>query len=793
MHNLYLGLDSAIPLENASITDTTASAAECDIGKLLESGKLHSISRTEKYNILTREANPDPSSYLRTRPYGSGSFRQFQPGWLKQYPWLHYSRHVDGAFCRACALFAPEKAGGQTLGQFVTTPFKTWVNKSQKMNAHAMLDYHMIAMARMNEFVARFQRPSEAINVKFDKEAQKRMDENQGVIQSLLKVVMLCGKQGLALRGHRDDHVAWTEQEEHEAENHGNFIELVRFRAETDDLLQSHLKNAPKNAMYTSKTIQNELIDIVGKSIRSDILSEVMEAKYYSVIADEVTDVANKEQLSISLRYVINSGVKEVFVDFMEVERITGEVLAGAIVQSLTTWGLSLSDMWGQCYDGSANMAGARSGCRSIVQQQAPMAVYTHCAAHKLNLAVVSACKILAFKNAESYIGEIARFFRFSAKRQRFLDRAMHLVNPEPKAKKLKDACRTRWIQRIDSYAVFLELLPAVHMVLQAITCPTQFEELGTDWNWDGETATKANGFLYQLQSASFLVCFKILLEVLSCLRSLTMKLQMQAIDVMYAHKQVHAVVSTLEQMRAGSNHDFSKIFADTAKLGKDLHGEDFKLCQPRINRRQMHRSSIQTTSAEEYYRITLYNEFLSHVVTELKDRFIDKPADGYGLLHLLPSQCCSDGESDEIPQELIQAVDFYQHDLPHAIMFPTEYRMWMRKWKQHGCEVPTKLVDALQACDLTFPNIQVLLHLALTLPITSCEGERSFSQLKLIKSSHRSTMSANRLSGLALMKINRTRCEKFYQNPSKMKELVQSFQQLHPRRMMLPFVLADS
>ena len=39
------------------------------------------------------------------------------------------------------------------------------------------------------------------------------------------------------------------------------------------------------------------------------------------------------------------------------------------------------------------------------------MAIYVHCAAHRLNLAIVSVCKIQAFKNAESYIGEIARFF----------------------------------------------------------------------------------------------------------------------------------------------------------------------------------------------------------------------------------------------------------------------------------------------------------------------------------------------------------------------------------------------
>ena len=535
------------------------SSEEYDIGKLLDSAiDVHNLSREHKYRILTKEPNPDPLSYPRNRQYGSVSFRQFQPAWLKQYPWLHYSHHVDGVFCRACVVFAPHTVGGQALGSFVTKPFKSWVNRSQKMNSHAQLHYHMTCMAKMNEFVARFEHPSEAIHTKFDNETKKRMEENQKVIESLLKVVMLCGKQGLAFRGHRDDHVVWTEPDEHETGNQGNFIELVRFRAETDDVLRRHLEGAPKNAHYTSKTIQNELIDIICKQIRFDILCEVKKAKFYSIIADEVSDVANKEQLSLSLRYVHDEHVKEVFIDFIEVERITGQVLADTVLQCLAIWDLPLSYLRGQCYDGSSNMSGARSGCRTIVQQQAPMAIYTHCAAHQLNLAVVSACKIQSFKNVESYIGEIARFFKFSAKRQCLLDKAVDIVNLATNAKKLKDACRTRWIQRIDSYTVFLELLPAVHMTLQAMICPSQFENLG-DWNWDGETLTKANGFLYQCESSSFLICFKILLEVLAYLRGLTLKLQMPALDVMYAYREVRSVVSTLKSMREGSEREFRK------------------------------------------------------------------------------------------------------------------------------------------------------------------------------------------------------------------------------------------
>ena len=52
----------------------------------------------------------------------------------------------------------------------------------------------------------------------------------------------------------------------------------------------------------------------------------------------------------------------------------------------------------------------------AIIWQKSPKAVYFHCASHRLNLAIVSACSISAIKNVESYIGEIARFFDYSAK-----------------------------------------------------------------------------------------------------------------------------------------------------------------------------------------------------------------------------------------------------------------------------------------------------------------------------------------------------------------------------------------
>jgi hypothetical protein len=53
-------------------------------------------------------------------------------------------------------------------------------------------------------------------------------------------------------------------------------------------------------------------------------------------------------------------------------------------------------------------------------------------------------------------------------------------------------------------------------------------------------------------------------------------------------------------------------------------------------------------------------------------------------------------------------------------------------------------------------PNFSILYQIYLTLPVTSATAERSFSRKKLIKSYLRSAMSYERLSGLALLSIER-------------------------------------
>ena len=68
----------------------------------------------------------------------------------------------------------------------------------------------------------------------------------------------------------------------------------------------------------------------------------------------------------------------------------------------------------------------------------------------------------------------------------------------------------------------------------------------------------------------------------------------------------------------------------------------------------------------------------------------------------------------------------------------------------------PIDVVNYLMAMDGCFPNAWIAYRISLTIPITVATGERGFSKLKLIKNYLRSTMSQERLNGLAILSIRR-------------------------------------
>lgn len=69
-----------------------------------------------------------------------------------------------------------------------------------------------------------------------------------------------------------------------------------------DKDLDEHLKSGPRNAQYTSKTIQNEIINCIGAEIQETLVCQINRSKFFTVLADETTDNGKKEQMTLCIR-----------------------------------------------------------------------------------------------------------------------------------------------------------------------------------------------------------------------------------------------------------------------------------------------------------------------------------------------------------------------------------------------------------------------------------------------------------------------------------------------------------
>lgn len=121
--------------------------------------------------------------------------------------------------------------------------------------------------------------------------------------------------------------------------NPGNFL------AESDNLLYRHLHQPrARNATYLSPRSQHDIIAIIGYDIvRSKILSEVKEARFYSILADEVSS-HNVEHLCLCLRFVdAQSQIREEFITFLKLECVRAVDITDAIVKCLEGLGLSMN------------------------------------------------------------------------------------------------------------------------------------------------------------------------------------------------------------------------------------------------------------------------------------------------------------------------------------------------------------------------------------------------------------------------------------------------------------------
>ena len=77
------------------------------------------------------------------------------------------------------------------------------------------------------------------IQQRMSKSLVETISMNHQKLSSIMKTILFCGQQNIALRGHRDSALD-IERDVDDSQNHGNFVALLNFRIDAGDSVLEH-------------------------------------------------------------------------------------------------------------------------------------------------------------------------------------------------------------------------------------------------------------------------------------------------------------------------------------------------------------------------------------------------------------------------------------------------------------------------------------------------------------------------------------------------------------------------
>ena len=637
--------------------------------------------------------------------------------------WLCYSPSLRKPYCQVCWLFADRK----------DLQSRSWIdgvsgdskNMSSKILKHEKSKSHIAAARAYGQW-----KTGKTIDEETSKQFELNVSFWTKVLDRLVWIILTMCCLNLAFRGHRETvHDGICEG--------GNFLGIVALVARYDEVL-SELIALPKRATkYLSKKIQEEIIQLLGKTVISSLVSKINRAPFWSIILDTTSDITRVDQLSVVVRWVnvTDKGCESVesFLGFVVVTDADAHGLVNTTMEFLRNLGIDIKKIRGQGYDGASVMSGVRGGVQKLIKDMCDSPIpFVHCASHNLNLVINDAVESLP-DNTRFFetMQDIFNFFGKSLKRWRELQEISD--NSHVTLKKL---CTTRWTSRIDSVRALRDRYVHVLKMLTKLSLLSK----------NSKERSTAAGLRKRMESFQFIIFIVMWERILRAFNATSTILQSPKMDLSSAARLLNCTMTELQYLR----NDWKSV-VETATALANSWGIEAVFRRP-IDRRSNPEYGIDT---EAIFKVNVFYRTIDIAMAELRVRFEGQNSVVKLFSFLHPKQLLkySNEELKSFTNHLLHtySLDFTE-DLEFEVRaFKTEFAAEIGEKETIG-----ELCDILVGSSLcsSFPNLHKLLVLFLTIPVTVATAERSFSKLKLIKTYLRSKMHQERLYHLSIISI---------------------------------------
>ncbi|XP_042418961.1 zinc finger MYM-type protein 1-like [Zingiber officinale] len=690
---------------------------------------------------------PDMLEYPATK-FGNQN-RRFQKKWFQKFHWLEYSPSTNKAYCFYCFLFLND-INSSNISALVSEGFDNWkrVNQGKTCAFLAHIGSAASSPHTMSERRAEnLMRPSQHIDNVMYVQAKEEKEKNRLRLKTSIVTVRWLALQGCAFRGN---------DESLSSSNRGNFLELVKaFAKMSTEINEVVLENAPKNAQYIAPEIQKDILHIMANRVRQMIREEVGD-KFFCILVDEARDISKREQMAIILRFVNNHGIlTERFFAIKSVSDTTSLNLKKEISNVLVHHDLQVKKLRGQGYDGASNMRGAWNGLQALFLRDCPYAYYVHCFAHRLQLTLVSATKdVSVIWEFFSHLDNIVNIVTSSTKRIAELHTAQrneikHMLaigerdsgSGANQIGNLQRAGVTRWSSHYDSVKSLIGMYAATCKVFEVLS----------DYSPNGRAKAEVRGIYRNMASFEFVFILHLMHKIMITTDTLCQILQRKSQDILTAITFVSTTKTILQELRECGWEEFLhevKVFCSR----NDIDVPDLD-CLYKIGR------SRQQTTIEHHYHFDVFNVAIDFILMELNTRFNESSVELLSLSTALdPKNSFDSINSDDICK---LAKKFYPEDFTNQDIVALEYELVHYKLDVMQNLKASTLVELCQQLtesgrSKVYIMLTRLIHLVLTLPVSTATTERAFSAMKHVKTALRNKMEDDFLEDCLTLYIER-------------------------------------